>query len=123
MSLEQQLGIMRPAAIHGEAVAGRSATVKKQIEKLKLSMGEHRWELADLLSEAHANHYNNDWGFPNFDDYIDNSNFDMSAREARYHIKINNTSKELGIGRDKLNPVAISKLKEIFRLDARQHRA
>lgn len=103
-----------PQVIRGERLAGRSASVRKRIDLLKESMASNRWELAELLSELLENNYHYDAGFQNFDDFIDQSNMDIGAREARYHIRIHRQALELGISRDQLKRVAISKLKEIF---------
>jgi hypothetical protein len=115
--------LLNPPAIHGEVKAGRASSVLKQIEKLKTSLSDNRWELAELLSEAHERQYHHEWGFEDFDEYIDQSNFDVSAREARYYIRINNHAKLLAIPRGDLAKVAISKLKEIFTLDPQEHAA
>jgi hypothetical protein len=109
-----------PSALHGEQVAGneaRAAEARVRIEKLKNNLADGRWELAALFSEARAKSWHYDWGFTDFDEYIDKSNFDIGSREVRYHIKINDISLQLGITRDQLKAVAISKLKEIFSLD------
>jgi hypothetical protein len=109
-------------AIHGDAVAGvkkmaRAQEVLEQVDQLKSQMVNNRWELADLLEEIHDHDYHRERGFNDFDDYIDQGNFDVGSREARYLIKINRNSKKLEIPRDDLKKVAISKLKEVFTLD------
>jgi hypothetical protein len=113
----------RPA-LHGEQVAGneaRAKTVRVQIESLKNNLAEGRWELAALLSEARLKAFHHSWGFSDFDEYIDQSNFDVGSREARYLIRANDVSLQLGISRDQLKRVAVSKVKEIFSLEADSH--
>lgn len=112
--------IFAPPAIHGEAIAGnkaRATAVRAEIDKLKTNLSNGRWELAALFSEARSKAFHFDWGYTDFDLYIDESNFDVGSREARYMIKINDLSLQLGVTRDQLNAVAMSKLKEIFSLD------
>jgi hypothetical protein len=114
----------RPA-LHGEQVAGneaRAKTVRVQIESLKNNLAEGRWELAALLSEARLKAFHHSWGFSDFDEYIDQSNFDVGSREARYLIRANDVSLQLGISRDQLKRVAFSKVKEIFSLDAEKQK-
>jgi len=88
--------------------------VRKRIDLLKESMASNRWEFAALLSEALDNSYHRDANFDNFDEWIDQSNFDVGSRECRYLIRIHKQSLELGITREQLQRVAVSKLKEIF---------
>jgi hypothetical protein len=109
-----------PSALHGEAIAGhdaRATTVRAAIDLLKNSLGDGRWELAALLSEARTKSLHLSWGFSDFDQYIDQSNFDIGSRECRYLIRAHDVSLQLGITREQLKAVAISKLKEIFSLD------
>lgn len=108
--------LQRPA-IHGEQQSGRSASVRKRIDLLKESMASNTWEIAELWAEALDNSYHHDAGFSNFDDYIDQSNFEIGSREVRYRIRIHKQSLELGITREQLKRVAVSKLKEIFSPD------
>lgn len=106
--------------MHGDVTAGsdaRATTVRAQVESLKNSLGDKTWEMAALFSEARAKSFHHLWGFSDFDEYIDKSNFDIGSREVRYRIRVNDVSLQLGITRTQLKAVNISKLKEIFSLD------
>lgn len=112
--------IFAPSAVHGAAIAGnkaRATAVRAQIDKLKTNLGNGRWELAALFSEARSKAYNLEWGYTDFDLYIDESNFDVGSRECRHLIRAHDVAVQLGIDREQLNAVAFSKVKEIFRLD------
>lgn len=104
-------------AIHGEAQAGRSAKVRKRISELKKSIVSDGWELVEQLDELLDRHYYREEGYDNFDTYIDEGDFEFKSREVRYRIRILRLSRDLGISRSELRLVAISKLKEVFRLD------
>jgi hypothetical protein len=120
VDMSDPLNSLQPnVAIYGDKVAGRSATVKKQIDALAGRMADTTWELAELLEEVHDNNFWQGYGFDDFDSYVDSddSKFDMSSRQARYLIKINKGAKAIGIPVEALKAVKITKLKEIFTLD------
>lgn len=111
-----------PFAMHGDAVAGvkaeaRATQVLDQLDELKARTTDDIWSMTDLWEEAHDNNYHNVRGFNDFDDYINQSNFEYGAREVRYRIKVNKNSRKVGISRDKFKTIAFSKIKEIFTLN------
>lgn len=89
-----------------------------KIEKLKENLTEGMIDLAELLQEARANNYHFTYGYTRFGDWIEQgSGLDMSARTAFYLTAIMDKSQRLGIPKETLRKVKISKLKEIFTLD------
>src|SRR6185437_6425653 len=99
----------------------RAAEVLAKISAIKDGITETAFELGDLLSEVRKNEYHSVWGFPSFGEWLGQSGLDMSERTAYYLVKIVDTSKALGISRDQLKAVKMSKLKAIFTLDANEH--
>jgi hypothetical protein len=111
------LDLKTKTEIHGEAVAGRSATVRKAIEKLKYSLATNTFDMADLLAEAREKAYHHDWGFESFGDYATQT-LGWSERQCYYLINIVTKSKKLEIDRESLKDIPMTKLKEVFSLDA-----
>lgn len=114
------LDILNKGVIYGAATMSRNARAAKlldDVDLVKTSLAENRWVLAELMQEIMDNHYHVERGFTDFDTYVDQSNFDVGSREIRYYLRINRVSKQLGITRDELKAVNVSKLKEIFSLD------
>jgi hypothetical protein len=100
----------------------RASVVLSKIQNIKTRMVDQALELAELLSEARANSYHHDWGYENFGDWVENgSGLDLKERTAYYLISIIDKSRQLGITREDLGKSKISKLKEIFSLDADRH--
>ncbi len=91
----------------------RSQEVKKKLEAYQDTLTTDKFDIAELLSEANRNDYAADWGYENFEEYLTETKFDVSPREAYYLIKIVDTARELGIERKKLVAAGVSKLKVI----------
>jgi hypothetical protein len=103
--------------------SSRAHEVREQINQLKSNMLENMLDLGELLAESRDNDYPAHWGFSTFEDWLLNSDLEMGKRTAYYLMKIVDTSRALGIPREELKKSKISKLKEIFVLDAKTHAA
>jgi hypothetical protein len=114
MSLEEQL--KPPVEIHGEAVAGRAAAVRRDLLRLNSSLKEMSFDLAELLAEVKAGSLFGTWGFPTFEDYVEEE-LDMKVRKAQYLVKIVQVCRQVGIERLDYEPRGLSALREITRLD------
>ncbi len=106
---------MENAPIYGEAIAGRSSQVRKQLEGIKSQIDSMGLDEAELLLEAQENNYFAQWE-TTLDDYV-NTNLGIKPREAKYRMAVVRGSRALGYERSDLEFVGISKLKQIYRLD------
>jgi len=97
----------------------RAVEVLEQIGRIKTNLHEGLFDLAELLAEARSKSFHVNWGFARFGDWVEQgSGLDIAARTAYYLICIVEKGKLLGIPRNQLRAVKMSKLKEIFSLDA-----
>ncbi len=100
----------------------RAIEVRTKIDALRVNMFDGLLDIAELLAEARRGDYHIHYGFPRFGDWVEQgSGLDMSERTAYYLIKIVENAKLLGISREELRAAKLSKLKEIFSLDAEVH--
>lgn len=100
------------------APSTRAFEVLDKIQAIKNNVEDCFLDLCDLLDEALANDYHLTYGYGNFADWVeDGSGLSMSARQARYLINISRKARALGVGREQLKKIGVSKLKEIFTLD------
>jgi hypothetical protein len=103
-------------------LAARAGQVLAKILMIRDGLYNSMFELADLLSEAKKNDYHTHWGYVRFDEWVEQgSGLDISARTAFYLINIVEKANELGIPREAMSGVKISKLKSIFSLDSTKH--
>jgi hypothetical protein len=107
---------MNEQVIVGEAIAGRSATVRNTLKSLSKDVAGSTFDLAELLYEAQENNYLNQWGFPNIKTYAEQE-LGLKPRKARYLARIVKVYKEVGLERSQVEKVDISKLREITRLN------
>lgn len=114
MSIEEQLN--PPVAIHGEAVAGRAAAVRRELLQINSSMEEMAFDCMELLAEARHGAMYNAWGFPTFEDWVEGE-LGMKKRTAQYFVRIVDVCGVCGIERLNYQPAGRSKLREITRLD------
>jgi hypothetical protein len=105
-----------PPAIYGEREAGRSQKVREALELLSKNVATSRLDQGELLAEVKSNHYYVGYGFESFAQFVAES-LDMKERQALYLISIATKAKDLKIDRSSLEPIGISKLKEIFSLE------
>ena len=107
---------LNPPAIHGEVVAGRSATVRKQLIMLVGNIKQNTFDLMDLLMEAKANNYPAQWGFVSVTDY-GVQELGLKERKTQYLIRIGEVCKAVGLKRADYETAGISKLRDICTLD------
>lgn len=103
-------------AIHGEVVAGRATTVRKDLQRLTANMQQDTFTLADLFYEAQANAYYLQWGFDSLGDYA-TKELGIKERKAQYLARIVKVCRDVGVTRKNYEPAGISKLREITTLD------
>ena len=104
-----------PVAIIGEAVAGRSATVRKTLQKLSLNIDKSLFDAAELLYECQSNNYYSEWGYTSLPDFAEKE-LGMKARRAQYLSRIVLVYRAVGLKREAVEKTHISKLREIARL-------
>ncbi len=117
------LATTNPPAIYGSAVAGavaqqneRAEQVKQELAILKKTLQISSLEMGDLLSETKSQRFYQGWGFSSFEEFVTES-MEMKPRKAFYLITVVERSRQLNIAREKIENIAISKLREIFSLD------
>ena len=104
------------------AVQQRASEVQTQLKKLSNSIEDGFFDICDLLCEAQTGDYHVFYGYGRFGDWVETaSGLDMSARQAFYLVNISKKAKQLGLSREQLKLIKISKLKEIFSLDLDEH--
>lgn len=102
-----------PNIIVGEQVAGESAKVRKQVEKVVANANSSMFDLAELLYDVKKNGFYNE--FTTFSKYL--SSLKFKRRRLDYLIKMAETMHEVNIPRAKYEPLGISKLRAITSLD------
>jgi hypothetical protein len=103
-------------AIYGDEVAGRAAQVHKLLSKLVSKIDENTFDVAELLYEDQENGYYRARGQSSIWEYA-RKTLGIKERKARYLIRIVEVCRAAGIPRQQYEPVGISKLREITRLD------
>lgn len=114
MPIEEQLN--PPVAVHGEAVAGRAAAVRRELLKLDSSLEDMSFDLAELLAEVRGAALYGAWGFSTFEDYV-SAELNTKLRRAQYLTRIVQVCTACGIERLDYQPAGITKLREITRLN------
>lgn len=104
-----------PVTIVGEAVAGESTKVRKQLESLIKNLNKSTLDIGELLFKVKSNGFYQPWGFTTFQEYVDT--LDIKARKAQYLLRIVDVMQQVGLERDKYEPLGIAKLREITSLD------
>lgn len=100
------------------APSTRAFEVLDKIQAIRNNVEDCFLDLCYLLDEALENEYHLTYGYSNFADWVEEgSGLDMSARQARYLINIARKSRELGVDREQMKRIGVSKLKEIFTLN------
>jgi hypothetical protein len=107
---------MNEQAIVGEAVAGRSATVRKELARMATSMSTSEFDMIELLCEALENSYAPRWGFASLLDY-GQKELGLKKRRTQYLTRIGKVMKAVGLKRQQYEPAKVSKLREISTLD------
>jgi hypothetical protein len=104
-----------PPAIIGEAVAGRSDAVRRQISKLIKATNTNTFDLAELMHEAKAHTFYTDWGYESFSRWA--KSLDIKYSKAYYLVRIIEIMSTSGVPRDAFEPVGLGKLRIISKLD------
>lgn len=94
----------------------RAERVRRDLIALKQSVTISFFDIGELMVEARDNGYHMDWGYQNFGEWIQN-NMDMSERQGYYLMRIVEGQRKLGLPRNALMDLSMSKLKSIFGLD------
>jgi hypothetical protein len=95
--------------------------VRKKIEEIRKGIAGHFYTLGELLGEIKDGGFHVQWGFQNFGLWLKQSGLDLSESAGYYLIKIVHTTKELGIPREQVEQIKLSKLREVCRLAPKTH--
>jgi len=105
-----------PQVIVGEAIAGRSAQVRRNLMTMVSNLSTNTFDLAALLYEAKENNYATAWGFNSLADYAE-TELGLKKRKSEYLTRIMRVTKAVGLTRPQFEPCGVTKLREITRLD------
>lgn len=90
------------------------------VERIKSHVNTFNKGFSDLcfdLLEAQQKGLHTTFGYSSFPAWIDSLSIGIGGRQAYYYVAVASTAKELGISRETVASVGVSKLKEIFSLD------
>lgn len=107
---------MHEEVIHGEAIAGRAASVRRDLLRLSGNVAVHTLDLAVLLHEVQTNGYAQEWGFASLADYAKRE-LGLKPRKSQYLSKIISVMLAAGLKREQFEKAGTSKLREISTLD------
>ena len=102
--------------IVGEQIAGRAASVRRDLMAMVSNLSTNTFDLAILLHEAKENGYPAAWGFASLAEYADQE-LGLKKRKAEYLTRIVKVARAVGLKREQYEPCGVSKLREITRLD------
>lgn len=105
---------MAEQVIVGEAVAGQASKVLKQINEIIQGVNTSTFDLMDLLHEVKTKSYY----YPaheSFGDYA--KSLDLKVSKSYYLVRIKEVMNTAGVSRAEYEPVGISKLRAISRID------
>jgi len=102
--------------VHGEAIAGRSATVRKELARMATHTVVTMSEMIELLCEAEEKGYATQWGYASLPVYGE-AELGLKPSKTRYLARIGKVMKAVGLKRGQWEAAGISKLREIARLD------
>lgn len=107
--------ITTPPAIYGEAVAGESAKLRKELESLIGNINKSQFDVAELLYKTKLNKPYVEWGFSTFPEYV--KTLPIKESKARYLTTIAETFAAVGIPRATYEPLGITRCRFISSLD------
>ena len=107
---------MAEVVIIGEQIAGRAASVRRDLMAMVSNLSTNTFDLAVLLHEAKENGYPTAWGFASLAEYADQE-LGLKKRKAEYLTRIVKVARTVGLKREQYEPCGVSKLREITRLD------
>lgn len=108
-------------AIVAGATPEHIEAIRSKVDEIKKNISVQFMDLGELLGEIKDGGYHVTWGFLNFGLWLKQSGLDLGESAAYYLIKIVRNAKVLGVPRDELQQVKLSKLREINRLDPKTH--
>lgn len=119
------IGITMPDTIQSnelQAVSNRAMAVSAQLKSILLMVEDGFLTMCDLLLEAQEKNYSSIYGYATFSEWVERgSGLNISARTAYYYVNIASKTRELGLDREALKKIGISKLKEVLSLDTKDH--
>jgi len=95
----------------------RSNIVLEELNACHTNLIDKALYMSELLCEVRDSKYFVDYGFGRFDNWLEKSTFDIKPRQAYYLMAINDKSKKLGITKEELVKIGLSKLKAIFSIE------
>lgn len=107
---------LAPTVIQGEAVAGRAASVRRNLMSMVANLSTNTFDLAALLQESKERSYYVAWGFSSLAEYAEQE-LGLKKRKSEYLTRIMKVCKVVGLKREQFEPAGTSKLREITRLD------
>jgi hypothetical protein len=108
---------LNPPAIHGEAIAGRSAEARRALLQITAGVVRSTFDLAELLYEVKSAGYYRAYGYETFGEYV-MKELDIKQRKSEYLIRIVQVCKAVGLKRADYESAGISKLRSICTLDS-----
>jgi hypothetical protein len=100
----------------GEADVSRAATCRRAINKLIKTVNSSNFDLMELFHEAKSKNYVSGWGFESFSKFA--KSLDIKYTKAFYLVAIAENMQAAGLARPEYEPVGLTKLRIISRLDA-----
>ena len=107
---------MHEQQIVGEAIAGRSAQVRKELARMVSSMSVSTFDMIMLLAEAQEKGYAQQWGFSSLVEY-GAKELGLKKRKTQYLSRIGQVTQLVGLKRNQYESCGVSKLREITVLD------
>ena len=107
---------MAEVVMVGEQVAGRAASVRRNLMAMVSNLSTNTFDLALLLHEARENNYASAWGFSSLAEYAEKE-LGLKKRKSEYLTRIVKVARAVGLLREQYEPCGVSKLREITRLD------
>jgi hypothetical protein len=107
---------LNPPAIHGEAIAGRSAEARRALLQITAGVVRSTFDLAELLYEVKSAGYYRAYGYETFGEYV-MKELDIKQRKSEYLIRIVQVCKAVGLKRADYESAGVSKLRDITTLD------
>ena len=105
-----------PIVSIGEPVAGQSATLRKRMRTLASDLTKNTFDLAEAFLQAQETHCFTEWGFASLPEYAE-LELGIKPRKAQYLARIARVCRDCGVARKVYEPVGVTKLREITRLD------